>query len=475
MNNLAEHIWAINKVNNKNDEELSNQTYIEISIMEKSNYNNKKQSSFPMGALSTASICRCTDDDKCYINDWSYHIFNSYKHKLHNFDIISIKLSLQRHIFNNEKQIKLNMLENPYMEYSVDLQKDIDLLKTQLKEKTKKSSDIKSKKETSESAKKTNTINSKYKLIKSNITNKFGTTLFRVKSLKDFNVINNKGELLLEVKKGDLGGFVETENNLSQFDCSWISEKAMVYDNAIVRDNAYVYGAVNIYNKAIIAGYANVRCYADISGSAIIKDNAFISGHAIIKDSVKIDGDATVLDNAIIKDNVQLLDKSFVYENATVYGSAIITGETRIRGDARVADIHIKDNMTIEHNAFINSPFNYLKIVSTGFKTNECLDEMMNNDDIVFFRTVDYDVMVSFGTNLYTLNEFSLIPDKKYSKIITSSIKMANDYIETFGPRDKTLDFSRAIADSVGIKKDEDYNNIVNKLDGYTLKINKDN
>ena len=43
-----------------------------------------------------------------------------------------------------------------------------------------------------------------------------GRTLYRIKTLKDFG----------DVKKGDLGGWVEKEENLSQEDNCWVYDDA---------------------------------------------------------------------------------------------------------------------------------------------------------------------------------------------------------------------------------------------------------
>lgn len=60
---------------------------------------------------------------------------------------------------------------------------------------------------------------------------------YRVKALRDFN----------DVKKGDIGGYIHSENNLSQLDDCWI------YDNAVVSDNANIRGEVCICGDAIIS------------------------------------------------------------------------------------------------------------------------------------------------------------------------------------------------------------------------------
>lgn len=65
----------------------------------------------------------------------------------------------------------------------------------------------------------------KYKLTdKTKIYN--GKTLYRIEALKDFDFIH----------KGEVGGFVESENNLSQENDCWIGNDAMVFDDARVSD-----------------------------------------------------------------------------------------------------------------------------------------------------------------------------------------------------------------------------------------------
>ena len=66
----------------------------------------------------------------------------------------------------------------------------------------------------------------KYKLTDETI-NLCGKKLFRIKALKDFE----------DVKKGDKGGFIEDEHNLSHDGNSWVCCDARVYGNARVCGN----------------------------------------------------------------------------------------------------------------------------------------------------------------------------------------------------------------------------------------------
>jgi len=65
-----------------------------------------------------------------------------------------------------------------------------------------------------------------------------GVIFFRIRALKDF-------EKKVSVKKGDLGGWVEKEENLSQEGNAWVSGNARVSGNAWVFGNARVFGEVS--------------------------------------------------------------------------------------------------------------------------------------------------------------------------------------------------------------------------------------
>ena len=77
-----------------------------------------------------------------------------------------------------------------------------------------------------------------------------GHTLHRIKALRYFN----------DVKAGDLGGWVESEDNLSQYEKCWFYDNAIVCGNARVCDNAIVCNNAKIYNTkdyCIITGFGS--------------------------------------------------------------------------------------------------------------------------------------------------------------------------------------------------------------------------
>ena len=77
-------------------------------------------------------------------------------------------------------------------------------------------------------------MNKKYELTDETI-NHYGVVLHRIKALRSFNTINN-----MHVNAGDLGGYVESEDNLSQEDNCWIFDNSIVMDRCTVSDASVV-------------------------------------------------------------------------------------------------------------------------------------------------------------------------------------------------------------------------------------------
>lgn len=67
-----------------------------------------------------------------------------------------------------------------------------------------------------------------------------GRTLHRIRALKSFG----------NVSDGDLGGWIEKEQNLSQIGNAWVSDNARVYDNAWVSGDACVSGSARVSGDA---------------------------------------------------------------------------------------------------------------------------------------------------------------------------------------------------------------------------------
>ena len=94
----------------------------------------------------------------------------------------------------------------------------------------------------------------KYKLTKDTIQIN-EKTLYRIKSLRDFG----------NVKKGQLGGYIESEKNLSHFGNCWVYDNACVFDSALVSSNAQIHCNAKVYDYALVLGNSYISGNAHIS------------------------------------------------------------------------------------------------------------------------------------------------------------------------------------------------------------------
>ena len=102
----------------------------------------------------------------------------------------------------------------------------------------------------------------KYELVKDDfIIVEDDIKLYRIKALKSFN----------HIQKGQLGGYIESEYNLSQHSDCWVYKDAKVYGDAKVCGNAEVWGNAEVYGNAKVYGDAKVYGNAEVCGNAKVK------------------------------------------------------------------------------------------------------------------------------------------------------------------------------------------------------------
>ena len=163
----------------------------------------------------------------------------------------------------------------------------------------------------------------KYKLTEETI-NVEGKTLYHIEALRDFG----------DVKKGDKGGFIEKEDNLSQSDNCWVygnakvCDKAMVYGNAKVSGNALVYGNGVVHDNAVVCDNANVYGNARVYGKAKVYEYAAVFGNAMVCGNAKVYGNARVCENVWVNCKVQVCGCAEVFGKAKICGDAVITSNS---------------------------------------------------------------------------------------------------------------------------------------------------
>ena len=156
--------------------------------------------------------------------------------------------------------------------------------------------------------------------------------LHRIEALYDFN----------DVEKGDKGGFVESEANLSHESYCW------VYDDAKVFGNACVYELACVFDNAEVSGDAKVHGYAIIEDLAFIRWNAEVYGSAEVSGCSLVTCDAKVYGNAVIGGNACIRDNAIVYDSARIKGFVNVMGKACIHGY-----VTVKDCVTIGGNSHI--------------------------------------------------------------------------------------------------------------------------
>lgn len=109
-----------------------------------------------------------------------------------------------------------------------------------------------------------------------------GYTLQRIRALVD---------IPRRAKVGDLGGWIESEDNLSQhYGNAWVSGNAKVYGDAKVWGYAEVYGNAEVYNNAKVCDIAEVYDSAEVFGDAKVYGDAevcgktWVNGRTILRD-----------------------------------------------------------------------------------------------------------------------------------------------------------------------------------------------
>ena len=103
-------------------------------------------------------------------------------------------------------------------------------------------------------------------------------TLHRIRAVVKFGVVN----------VGDLGGWIEKEENLSHDGNAWVYGNAKVWGNAEVWGNAKVWGNAEVYGNAKVWGNAEVCGDAKVGDNAKVWDNAEVWGNAEVCGDAKV-------------------------------------------------------------------------------------------------------------------------------------------------------------------------------------------
>ena len=111
----------------------------------------------------------------------------------------------------------------------------------------------------------------KYKFVPDDTIIIYGSKLTRIRALKNIPKYN--------ISKGDVGGYIEKETNLSHEGDCWVNDNAQVFENALifghakVFENAKVYENARVFEKAEVLGNAKVYSNAILNSASWYNDS----------------------------------------------------------------------------------------------------------------------------------------------------------------------------------------------------------
>ena len=204
--------------------------------------------------------------------------------------------------------------------------------------------------------------NKKYEFVDGDTIEHNGITLKRIRAIVAIG---------LTVSAGDLGGYIQSEENLSRMDDAWVS------------DNAWVFGD------------------ARVSGDAWVFDDARVSGDAWVSGDACVSGNSRVSDNAHVSDNAWVFGDAHVFDNARVFDNAWVSGDARVSGNSRVSgDAHVSGDALVKND----------KSIFWATKVGN------NNDTLTAFKNKDGKITLAHGCFFGSISEFKALLEEKHSE-----------------------------------------------------------
>lgn len=162
--------------------------------------------------------------------------------------------------------------------------------------------------------------------------------LYRIQALKTFT---KPGGYNPVVHVGELGGYVESEDNLSQEGSCWLFDKARVKDGGKVIEDAIVYDKCLVSKNSIVRGSSVVGGHCFVTNQSVIIDsrlegNVIVNGHSTIHSGAYLYGEIGV-DQSNIGGSVNLIGRISV-KKSRITAPLELSGDYELNFD--VSDPH---------------------------------------------------------------------------------------------------------------------------------------
>lgn len=232
-------------------------------------------------------------------------------------------------------------------------------------------------------------LDKKYELVPETIHKFYYKPMYRIRALKDFS----------DVKKGQFGGYVESEENLSQSGNCWIYDDSIVCKGARVIDNAIVKDSSTVTN------------YSEISDDAIIEKGSRIDESSVVCDQSRVIDSLVTEASAIIYKSV--VDEDSMVTHSSTICDAVIGPKAYVKNGAVIRF----DISGVEDYVVYSNPFSYGRSLTASTKkdiwscephanTAEKLRDYLIDDEVLaeddeYLRW--YDSIVAFHKNYFNI------------------------------------------------------------------------
>ena len=210
-----------------------------------------------------------------------------------------------------------------------------------------------------------------------------GRTLSRIIAVRDFG----------NVHAGELGGFIESEDNLSHQGNCWIYDEAAVMNFATVYDDAQVRDEAVVCDSAIVTDGAKVINQALVCEDASITDNSMVRDWACVTGESYVSGTAKIMHNALVRD-ADIADHACICDDACILdgrieGHAYVMGSTLIEQYIVLGGFSRLDNRTLVSTD-----------TSPKGTANVRLESLLDGNGVATFEKVE-------GENRYTATVYA--------------------------------------------------------------------
>jgi len=173
----------------------------------------------------------------------------------------------------------------------------------------------------------------KYEILKGQSITIYGRTLYRIRALRDFG----------NVKKGDIGGYVQNEYNLSHDGECWVYNDAMALDNSRVLNNARMYNNSRMYGHSEMFDNTEMHDNSKMFNDSKMFDNSEMYDNSEMHDSAEMHDYSKMFDNSKMLDYSRMYDNSEMYDNAKIFNFSKASGNVKLIGNAKLyANAHVK-------------------------------------------------------------------------------------------------------------------------------------